>query len=208
MIMIMKKIKFCLIITALSVLAVYNLAEAQAMDEILAFQAEWNTMFADTARSPLPDKDVAHFKGLDFFPIDLDYRVEATFTLTPDAEIFMMPTSTERIVAYRKYGEATFKLHGETYTLALYQNQKYKDHPTYGKELFLPYKDFTNGVETYGGGRYIDVKIPEGDHVIIDFNQSYNPYCAYNGRYSCPIPPDENHMQVEIRAGVMAYSEH
>ena len=71
--------------------------------------------------------------------------------------------------------------------------------------LFLPFLDDTNGEESYGGGRYIDLKIPEGDQMTIDFNTAYNPYCAYDAKYSCPIVPRENYMDVEVRAGVKAF---
>ena len=74
--------------------------------------------------------------------------------------------------------------------------------------LFLPFMDLTNGVSSYGGGRFLDLKIPEGESIIIDFKKAYNPYCAYNHRYSCPVPPDANHLNIEIPAGVKAYGEH
>ncbi len=74
--------------------------------------------------------------------------------------------------------------------------------------LFLPFTDLTNGNGTYGGGRYIDLEIPKGDTMVIDFNKSYNPYCAYNGKYSCPIPPKENDLNIAIKAGVKNYSKH
>jgi uncharacterized protein (DUF1684 family) len=159
-------------------------------------------MFADTTTSPLPKEEVATFTALEFFPVSKKYRVEADFKLTPDTEPFQMPTTTSRLVWYRKFGEASFKLDDKELALAIYQNQELIKKEGYEDYLFLPYKDFTNGVETYGGGRYIDMRIPEGDVIVIDFNKSYNPYCAYNYKYSCPIPPEENHLDVEIRAGV------
>ena len=73
--------------------------------------------------------------------------------------------------------------------------------------LFLPFIDDTNGEESYGGGRYIDLRIPEGDTIVIDFNKSYNPYCAYNDKYSCPIVPRINYLALEVRAGVMAFNK-
>ena len=75
----------------------------------------------------------------------------------------------------------------------------YKDY------LFLPFTDPTNGVTTYGGGRYLDLMIPATKVVQLDFNKAYNPYCAYSGNYSCPIPPEENHLEIEIKAGVKKY---
>ena len=71
--------------------------------------------------------------------------------------------------------------------------------------LFLPFTDLTNGEATYAGGRYIDLAIPDGDTLIIDFNKSYNPYCAYNKKYSCPIVPKVNHLEIDINAGVKAF---
>ena len=80
----------------------------------------------------------------------------------------------------------------------------------YANYLFLPFNDNTNGKTSYGGGRFIDLEIPEAGSktIVIDFNKSYNPYCAYNHKYSCPIPPSENNLNVEISAGVKAYKEH
>ncbi|WP_321538818.1 DUF1684 domain-containing protein [Flavobacterium piscinae] len=73
--------------------------------------------------------------------------------------------------------------------------------------MFLPFTDLTSGIESYGGGRYIDLKIQEGKIWTIDFNQAYNPYCAYNEKYSCPIVPEENDLKVEIKAGVKAFKK-
>ena len=73
--------------------------------------------------------------------------------------------------------------------------------------MFLPFLDATNGVETYGGGRYLDMKVPKSNEVIIDFNKAYNPYCVYNHEYSCPIVPLENELDVEINAGVKKYHD-
>jgi len=184
------------------------LAQAQSDNyaaEIAAYQASENASFANPNESPLTEEGLDHFTGLKFFPVDKNYRVTATFSRTPEASSFMMPTTTTRIVEYKKFGIARFILDGKEYELSIYQNQQIKDKEEYKDHLFLPFKDLTNGQESYGGGRYIDLKIPAGDTIVIDFNRAYNPYCAYNGRYSCPIPPDENHLDVEIRAGVMNY---
>ena len=74
--------------------------------------------------------------------------------------------------------------------------------------MFLPFSDETNGIESYGGGRYIDLRIPEGNTLIIDFNSAYNPYCAYNDKYSCPIVPRENYLRTRIEAGVKKFKDH
>ncbi len=197
--------KFIIItITTLLIANVFSQSNPYA-EEIKAYQDEWNIMFIDPENSPLPKDELAGFHGLEFFPVDESYRIEAEFIRTPGEKPFEMVTTTERRPMYVKYGEARFLLNGKEIKLDIYQNinliikDAFKDH------LFLPYKDLTNGEESYGGGRYIDLRAPKEDTIVIDFNKSYNPYCVYNDRYSCPVPPKENHMDVEIRAGVKKY---
>jgi len=178
-------------------------------DEIKLVQYELNLQYADAEESPLTEEDLKTFKALDFFKIDESFRIEATFELTPGTPIFEMPTTTERLPLYRKYGIARFSLNGEAIELSLYQNQNLMSSVAYEDYLFLPFNDATNGNLSYGGGRFIDLEIPiEGSTTItIDFNKAYNPYCAYNSKYSCPIPPSENTIPVEILAGVKAYGK-
>jgi hypothetical protein len=204
----MERLARTLIILAVFAVSGCSVDNPEHIQEIQNFRSELNEMFADSARSPLPADDVKGFEGLDFFPVDLNYRVKANWKVTPGAESFMMPTTTDRIVEYRKYGEASFELNGRELTLAIYQNQELIRDEAYKDYLFLPFKDLTNGIETYGGGRYIDLRVPEGDQLTIDFNQAYNPYCAYSPRWSCPIPPAENHLDAAIRAGVKAFGGH
>ena len=166
------------------------------------FQEELDQHYADPEKSPLTKKDRRKFKGLPFFDVDSNFRVVAQFKRTEGSSPFQMKTTTDRLPTYEKYGEATFEIKGVSYTLSLYQNHKYRDVEKYKNDLFLPFTDATNGNETYGGGRFIDLLIPEGDKIIIDFNKAYNPYCAYNHAYSCPIPPKENDLDTRIEAGV------
>ena len=86
--------------------------------------------------------------------------------------------------------------------LNIYQNHRLRKMEKYRNHLFLPFTDLTNGEETYGGGRYIDLSIPDSDTIIIDFNKAYNPYCAYSSTRSCPIPPRENDLDLKVEAGV------
>ena len=165
-------------------------------------RTEQHQHFLDAEQSPLTGHDRAHFKGLPYFPIDSTYSVEARFKRTKKEEPFKMNTSSGKQKDFVKYGEASFELMGEKLTLNLYQNLAYADHPEYGKQLFVPFTDPTNGNESYGGGRYMDILIPEGKTFTIDFNLAYNPYCAYSSGWSCPIPPRENDLSVPIKAGV------
>jgi uncharacterized protein (DUF1684 family) len=178
------------------------------IQEIQDYRAEMNLKYSDSATSPLTKEGLAHFEGLEFFPLDEKYRIEASFVLNRDPEPFEMETTTARRPIYVKYGEAHFELDGKNYMLEIYQSDKAKKMEEFKEYLFLPYKDLTNGNLSYGGGKFLDLKIPSGNTIIIDFNKAYNPYCAYNHRYSCPIPPDINHLNIEIPAGVMAYGDH
>lgn len=161
------------------------------------FQAKLDTQYKDSIKSPLPPGDFADFPGHPFFPLSKKFIVKAKLERTPDSKPFQMPTSTERLPIYKKYAIATFEIDGKEYKLSIFQNMKHKT------SLFLPFYDLTSGEETYGGGRYLDFPfIPRGNKIKIDFNQAYHPYCAYSDRYSCPIPPFENRLDVEILAGV------
>ena len=171
------------------------------------FQNKLNLEFKDKKESPLTEKERAKFESLDFFSIDSTYQINAKFELEKDPKIFSMPTTTDRLPLYKTYGKATFTIEGQELTLHIYQNQDLIQQPKYKNHLFIPFTDKTNGDETYGGGRYIDLETPEGDTIVIDFNKSYNPYCAYNGKYSCPIPPKENSLNVAIKAGVKNYKK-
>ena len=172
--------------------------------EIKKFQKELNAEYKNTKESPLRGDNFTNFKQHPFFPIDLNYRVNAHFVKTENAEPFELPTSSGKTKTYKEYGKIEFKLKGETFKLSLYQSMSLLDDPKYKDYLFLPFKDATNGKETYGGGKYLDLKIPTSNTMVIDFNQSYQPYCAYNAfDYNCPLVPEENKLPVEIRAGVM-----
>ena len=172
------------------------------------FQREMNAQFKDATTSPLKDKDRKKFKGLEFFAFDSTYVVTATFIRTPEEKVFKMKTTTNRLPEYVKYGYLTFELKGKTHQLNIYQDQQSISAEGYENVLFLPFLDNTNGDSTYGGGRYINLSIPEGEQLVIDFNRAYNPYCAYNEKYSCPIVPRENYIDLEIKAGVKAYKKH
>ncbi len=179
--------------------------DAIKVEKAVAFQEALNTKFASAVTSPLVAEDLAQFKGLSFFAIDTMYSVQAKFVRTPYETPFIMKTTTHREPLYVKYGEAHFKLHDKEWVLNIYQHQELKLDAAYDAYLFLPFTDLSNGRTTYEGGRFIDLSIPVGDTIHIDFNTAYNPYCAYSSRYSCPIPPEENHLTLEIPVGVRSF---
>lgn len=156
----------------------------------------------DTSNHILTQDEIDHFQGLDYFLIDTNYRLTVRFEKNKGKK-FEMPTSTERKPMYRRYGYIYFELNGKNHRLTLYQNLDLLKDKNYKDYLFLPFKDETTGSETYGAGRYIDLLKPSNNKstIQIDFNLSYNPYCAYSHRYSCPITPDENKLKTSIKAG-------
>jgi hypothetical protein len=174
-----------------------------AMLEIAQFQDSLNNEYRNPKTSPLKGKAQKRFKKHEFFPADLQYRVEATLTVTDDATFFPMMTSSQVPKDYRTYGTLQFTLKGISYTVPVYQSKMLMAMSKYKDYLFFPFTDLTNGKLTYAAGRYIELSIPKsGNKIILDFNQAYNPYCAYSDGYSCPIVPADNHLDVEILAGV------
>ncbi|MEC9108751.1 MAG: DUF1684 domain-containing protein [Bacteroidota bacterium] len=171
-------------------------------NDLTPFQREINDFFKDASVSPLKKRDLKNFRGLDFFTYDSTYLVTAKLTKTPKEKPFMMLTTTDMVVEYIKYGTVSFELLNNQYSLDIYKNL---EDPNERDNLFLPFLDDTNGNESYGGGRYINLSIPQVDNLIIDFNSAFNPYCVYDEKYSCPIVPAENYLPLEIKAGVMNF---
>ena len=172
-----------------------------------AFQKKLNSEFKDATTSPLKAKDLRTFDGLDFFVFDSTFVVKAKLKLTPDTEFFKMKTTTSRVSEERVFGVLTFELKGKQFELNVYQGKEMMTTKGYEDYLFLPFLDDTNGDTTYGGGRYIDLRIPEGDSIKIDFNTAYNPYCVYNAKYSCPIVPRQNYVAIKVEAGVKVFKK-
>ncbi|MBT1703437.1 DUF1684 domain-containing protein [Chryseosolibacter indicus] len=160
------------------------------------------------SESPLLPKDKKRFKGLNYYPIDLKYRVQAKFRRTENEPLFKMKTTTTRLPEYTKYGEVTFSIDSTSYTLEVYQSPEIMKRPGYEDYLFIPFTDLTNGEETYEVGRYLEFRIPKSEDVIIDFNLCYNPYCSYNPNYSCPIPPAPNQLPIAIPVGEKKFKDH
>lgn len=159
--------------------------------------------------TPLLPEQLKDFKGLKYFEPDLNYKVEGKLVKDDKQDIVLMKTSTEREPAYVRYGVVYFKIDTFDLKLAVFQNKKMLDLSQDTNLLFVPFRDGTNGKETYGGGRYFDCEIPlTGNTILLDFNKAYNPYCAYNPRFSCVIPPEENRLKIGIEAGEKVFEEH
>ena len=160
--------------------------------------------FRTAAGSPIPAAQRGAFGGLRYFRPDGTYRVVAQLARAAVLAPLPLALTGGSADAYARWGTATFELAGQPQQLVLLQKQGLGASPN---ELFLPFTDPTNGQQTYGAGRYIDVPLPpaEATEIELDFNQAYSPYCAYNHEYSCPKPPAENRLTVPVAAGEQAF---
>ena len=171
------------------------------IDEINEHRRSTFHEFKNPDTSPLSSEQIEIFSGLNYFEFDQKYKIKGQFKIDTSTSIFKMKTNTNRLPEYRKYGTINLIIDTNHLSLTVYQNIELIKKPELKDYLFIPFRDFTSGEETYGGGRYLDFKIPKTDTIIIDFNLAYNPYCAYNNKYSCPVTPIENHLGIKILAG-------
>ncbi len=164
---------------------------------MLEFRQEKDQFFK-SRNSPLPASIRAVFTGLKYF--DENPNLRQTVTLEPDTNqaAVLMQTSTGSERVYLRLGWVSFPVENLNSRLAVFVPEGEPE----ATQLFIPFRDTSSGVDTYGSGRYLEVE-RSGDKVILDFNLAYNPYCAYSDGWSCPIPPLENWLSVPIRAGEM-----
>jgi len=157
----------------------------------------------------LNEEEAKAFDGFCYFPVDSMYRVTAIFT-PKKGKKFVMPMTKERdrSVYYRAAGTVTFTVNDTLCSLKVYENLDLKHNRAFRNYLFLPFRDGTTAVTTYGGGRFLDVHKTKTGTIIIDFNGAYHPYCVYSERYSCPIPPAENLIVPKISAGECYEGQH
>ncbi|MBC7384170.1 MAG: DUF1684 domain-containing protein [Bacteroidia bacterium] len=177
-----------------------NQNNSKYLQTIAAHRMQLNEIFFDPAQSPLDSNAFTHFKGIKFFPVDEDYNVTAIIEPINNAPVFELPHSHNATKPYKHYGRIKFELKGRSYTLIILEAANKK--VGYENYLLVPFLDETNGANTYGGGRYIDILKPVGNTLELDFNLAYSPYCAYNSSFTCPVPPKENLLPVKIEAGM------
>ena len=171
--------------------------------EVKKWQDELNAEYKDKFKSPLNAQEREAFNGHSFYAITDMYDVKAKLEIRTDDLLIPFKTSTEKIVKNKLYGVLYFQINDKPFKLNVYQSPDLMKVAGYEDYLFLPFTDLTTGNETYGGGRYIDLRIPtKGNEIIINFNKAYNPFCAYSKNYSCPKVPAENDLNVKILAGV------
>jgi len=162
------------------------------MTDLDVFRAEKNEFFGNHPQSPLDREQQRDFKGLNYFPENDSLRLEVQVEEFPTKEPFEMQTSTGSVQRYEKFGKFHFVVDGKDAALTIYQSEN---------GFFLPFIDSLAGKETYPAGRYLEPEALPGGRFFVDFNIAYNPYCAYNEMWSCPITPAENRLKVAIRAG-------
>lgn len=167
--------------------------------QIDKFRATYQKSLTKGADAPI--QDPRNVKGLRYFPVNMDYLVQAKVKKFKEFKTLQMTTNRNEKVNYIYYATLSFELLGKPCELVLFQNQKNVT------EFFLPFTDLTTGESTYGSGRYLNVKVSENNSIELDFNKSYNPFCAYNDNYSCPIPPKENQLLIKIEAGEKTFSK-
>ena len=173
-----------------------NIKTEGYVEEVLAKRAETDQEFKEGEDSPLTDEQKAEFTALSYYPIAEKYRVMAEFSPNQFEQIVKINITDGSQREYYVFGNAHLHLEGKELDLIVYKPVK-KD----ADYLFIPFYDNTSADQTYGGGRYVEPELLENGAMQIDFNLAYNPYCAYNHTYRCPIPPPENHLNVSILAG-------
>lgn len=180
----------------------FSQADSIIIKDVKYFQGELRMEYDNPNTTPLSAKAKQTFKGIHFFPVNTAYAVDALFIRTPNEKPFQMSTSSGMRKTYVKFAEVFFMIGEKEYKLNVYQSQDLLKSVEYKDYLFIPFTDATSGNETYEGGRYIDLTIPTTDHILLNFNKAYHPYCAYTEGYNCPVPPQENTLPVRIEAGV------
>ncbi len=168
-------------------------------ERVMNWRKERDQFFKTHQRSPLTPAEKKRFKVLQYFPFDPHYyfegQIEREIHHINDPKYyatFLTNKGTNK--RYLRYGKFHFDLDGKGYVLEVYKS-------ILSDNLFIPFKDLTNGKETYEGGRYIDAEILAGYKMVLDFNMAYYSSCTYNDKFTCAFPPKENYLNVEIRAG-------
>jgi uncharacterized protein (DUF1684 family) len=169
---------------------------------IESYRSAQDFRFRDRLLSPLTEPDRLTFSGLSYFPVEPSLALPATLERSASPRRVAMPTFDGGVREYLLYGVLRARLRDRTLTLLAFRPPPEPDRRDF---LLVPFRDDTNGVLTYGGGRYIELSPVSDGSMVLDFNKAMNPLCAYDERYVCPVPPAENHIPLAIRAGEKRY---
>ena len=202
-------IKKIALATAIIGIILYSLHDAQPdsgvyLAQLHKFRNEKNRAFRQSEESPLESTQKTSFDSLKYYPGDPNFEITATVSRIAKPDTTLVPMSDNKTEKYLRWGTAKFTLNNAPRQLLLLLKANGTD-----TTLFVPFTDLTNGHDSYGGGRYLDVALPNRDEteIRLDFNRAYNPYCAYNNAYSCPVPPAGNRMGVAIPAGEKSFHD-
>lgn len=170
------------------------------MSELTDFRKAKDEFFKTDRQSPVDFSEQKNFTGLKYYPENPSLRFDLAIEKAKTQERIIMATSTGDEQDYIHIGQIRFTVKGQEASLQVYVS-------TAGGDYFIPFVDATAPAETYGAGRYLEPHDLGGGKLHVDFNLAYNPYCAYNDRWSCPIPPRANRIAVRIEAGEKKYHE-
>lgn len=179
-------------------------SSAAYLAEINTLRRAKNNSFRNSPESPVSAAQRSQFDSLKYYAAVVDFKIAATISRNPQPDTVLIQTSDNQTGKYLRWGHAKFEIAQKPQQLTLFYHVGSAD-----STLFIPFTDLSNGRETYGGGRYLDVARPAVDvnEIELDFNRAYNPYCAYNDEYSCPVPPAENRLPVAIPAGEKSFHD-
>jgi len=202
----MNKIVIASIVTLLALLVyLFYFQKENPQDyenQITIYRYERAEFFRYSPESPFLTQKV-NFSYLDYYPANIKLKIDARFERRNFYDTVALATSTGTIDTYKILGTANFNFEGVSNSLLVLASINPNE-----QSVFIPFLDKTSGEATYGGGRYLNVNHPEGSAIILDFNKSYNPYCAYSEEYTCPFPPKENRLNIKIEAGEKSYQGH
>ncbi|MBJ6119415.1 DUF1684 domain-containing protein [Pontibacter sp. BT310] len=178
------------------------LSEENYTKPLLKEREDKDLSFRSRTNSPFAEEDRRDFKNLVYYEPNVAYRVTAKIEDLPKQDTLLMPLTNGSYEPYLRYAIANFELEGQPQRLTLYKKLAKEEKD----QWFVPFTDKTNGFETYGGGRYLDIPYKEdAKTVVLDFNRAYSPFCAFNPEYVCPVPPKDNRLTVAIPAGERTY---
>ena len=173
-------------------------------DPVISERIARDEAFRSGPDSPIPVKDRNSFQKLEYYPVNESLKFSVRLNRHSRPKQVRLGTNTGEIRSGLCYGFFEFVVDGQSCRLQVYRLDDVAGSG--GPNLFIPFRDATSGSETYAPGRYIDLAENTSGIYELDFNRAYNPYCAYNDEYSCPLPPEENTLPVPIRAGEKKYS--
>ncbi|NDK57008.1 DUF1684 domain-containing protein [Pontibacter fetidus] len=181
------------------------LSEENYIKPLLKEREDKDLSFRSRTNSPFTEEGRQSFKNLVYYEPNIKYKVSAKVEDLPKQDTLLMPLTNGSYEPYLRYATAVFELEGQPQRLTLYKKLAKEEKD----QWFVPFTDKTNGFETYGGGRFLDIPFKEdAKTIVLDFNRAYSPFCAYNPEYVCPVPPKDNRLTIAVPAGEKAYEAH